>query len=383
MKNASRLWVVQSLALACLACTPAFAKRSLYPACGAIARDGRFAAALPGAHGLELEVSGADGSIEKAQLELAGQPEQCRLAFNRDGRYAALGARVGTRTKTWLHVGVFDCRNQKWMSSFRIENEQGMPFPMRFEGFLRGTNTLVVTGFAQGAYQKPERSSVSVALFSLRGRLLQPVTARRVQGSYFNWDSDFGDSAHNRLWFNHDRRFCPLSSVSLTGPMEQGPEVGGAVLGGLACDLPDALGFPSENILVGAVTRSDQTWVWRVDLANGHGEKLALPQARRGTHIRANQYQTLGELPVSADGQLFAVPRAVVALDIFDHAHFGGGAVYILQVYPLKLLGAVTSKTNCGPAVVAVGHRDGRPVVLSHRCRGGWKLVTLRSAGAK
>lgn len=383
MKNASRSWVVLSLALACLACVPAFAKRRLYPACGAIARDGRFAAALPSAQGLGLEVSRADGSIEKAQLELAGKPEKCQLAFNRDGGYAALGVRVGTRTKTWLHVGVFDCRGQRWVSSFRIEHEKGMPFPMRFEGFLRDTNTLVVTGFAQGTYQKPDRSSVSVALFSLEGELLRPVTLRKIQGSYFNWGSDFADATHNRVWFSHDPRFCPLSSVSLTGPMEHGPEVGGAVLGGFVCDLPDAFGFPSENILVGAVTRSDRTWVWRVDLTNGHGEKLELPQSWRGPLIRGNQYQTLGELPVSADGQVFAVPRAVVALDLLDHAHFGGGAVYVLQVSPLKLLGVVRSKRGCGPAAVALAHRGGKPVVLNHRCSGGWKLVTLRSAGAR
>lgn len=383
MKNASWSWLVLSLVLACLACAPAFTKRSLYPACGAIARDGRFAAALPGAHGLNLEVSGIDGSIEKAQLELAGQPEQCRLAFNRDGGYVALGVRVGTRTKTWLHVGVFDSHSRKWVSSFRMEHEQGMPFPMRFEGFLESSDTLVVTGFAQGTYQEPERSSVRVALFSLEGQLLQPVIAREVQGSYFNWDADFADATHNRLWFNHDPRFCPLSSVSLTGPLEHGPEVGGTVLGGLACDLPDALGFPSADILVGAATRSDRTWVWRVDLAGGHGEKLELPQARRGVLVRWNDYETHGELPVSADGQVFAVPRAVIAWDIFDHAHFGGGAVYVLQVSPLKLLGAVRSKRGCGPAAVAVGRREGKPVVLSQRCTGGWELLPVRPADTK
>lgn len=383
MKNASRSWLVLPLALACLACAPAFAKRSVYPACGAIARAGLFAVAFPGPHGLELEVSGTDGSIEKAQLALTAQPERCWLAFNRDGSYVALGIRVGTHTETWLHVGVFDCRSRMWVSSFGIEHEQGMSFPVRFEGFLRDTNTLVVTGFSQGTYQKPEHSSVRVALFSLEGRLLRPVTTRKVQGSYFNWDSDFADATHNRLWFNHDPRFCPLSSLSLTGPLERGPEVGGNVLGGLACDLPDALGFPSESILVGSVTRSDRTWVWTVNLADGRGEKLELPPAGRGLLVRWNNYGTHGKLPVSADGQVFAVPRAVTAWDAFDRAHFGGGAVYVFQVSPLKLLGAVRSKRGCGPAAVAVGHKEGKTVVLSHRCAGGWGLLPVPPALAK
>lgn len=144
--------------LACFTCEPAFAKQSFYPACGAIAPDGGFAAALPRFRGLDLELSTPHGSKEMAQLGFAGQSERCRVAFNHAGNYVAVGVRVSDRTKAWLHVGVFDSHTGKRISSFRIEHEQGMPFPVRFEGFLRDTNTLVVTGFAQGTYQKPERS---------------------------------------------------------------------------------------------------------------------------------------------------------------------------------------------------------------------------------
>jgi hypothetical protein len=368
--------------LACFGCGSAFGRRSLYPACGAIAHDGRFAAALSGAHGLDLELSGTDGSIEKAQLELAGQPENCQLAFNREGNYLAVGVRIGNSAKTWLHVGVFDDHSRKWISSFKVDPAKGMPFPMRLEGFLGDSSTLVVTGFARGSYEKPDRSAILVALLSPDGHLTRPVTTREIPGSYFNWQVNFVDAVHNRVWFNHSPQFCPLSSATLTGPLESGPSVDENVLGSLACDLPAALGFPSSNELVGASTRSDQSWVWRIDLAKGIGNKVVLPEPPRSTLTRWNQVQMSNNIPVSPDGRVFAIGRAWIAWDAADRPHYKPGEIYVLQVEPLKVLGTFGSKDTCGPAV-AVDHRDGRAMVLSHQCGGGWKLLPVRLFGAK
>jgi hypothetical protein len=376
-----RKLVIQLSILAYLGCGAAYAKQRLYPACGAIAHDGRFAAALPDAHDLDLELSGTDGSIEKAQLELAGQPESCRLAFNREGNYLAVGVRIGTRDKTWLHVGVFDDRSRKWISSFEVGPAEGMPFPMRLEGFLGGSSTLVVTGFGRGSYERPDRSAILVALLSPDGHLTCPVITREILGSYFNWEVNFVDAAHNRVWFNHSPQFCPLSSATLTGPLESGPSVDENVLGSLACDLPAALGFPSSDELVGASTRSDQSWVWRIDLAKGTGDKLVLPAPPRSTLTRWNQVQITHNVPVSPDGRVFAIGRAWIAWNVADQPHYKPGEIYVIQVKPLKVLGTFEGKDNCGPAV-AVDHRNGRAMILSHQCGGGWKLLPVRLPGS-
>lgn len=350
------------------------AQANQYPACGAVSSDGRFAAALATPHSLDLEISRLDSTAQTTRLALEGVTDECRLDFDRGGQYVVAGVKLFDQGKTWLRIGVFDTHAGNWISSFDVDPGPDLPFPVRFEGFLSDGSNLVVTGFAHGTYHKPEKSAVSVGVFSLGGHLVKPVLVRTITDSYFNWSADFADVTHNRLWFNHDPHFCPLRSTTLTGPLADGPTVSQGMLDGAVCDLADAMGFPDADTLVGSTTRSDQTWVWRVDLAEQKGEKFELPDAPRRFGTRWNQYHVSRELPVSADGQVFAVARAFIAWNLLDQAHFEEGAVYVIQTRPLRLLSVVNPRNNCGPVAVAVDHRNGQTSVLAHQCGGGWKL---------
>ena len=366
------------LAVAMMACFGSYARADSKPACGAVSADGRFAAALLDAQGLDLEILLPDGTAHETHLAHEFASALCWLSFDRQGQNLGVAVRMFDKGKTQLRLAVFDTHADKWINSFDVNPEPDFPFPVRFEGFLGDSSNLVVTGFANGTYHKPEKSAVRVAVFSLDGRLIQPVLTRDIPGSYFNWDVDFADVGHNRLWFNQTPLFCPLGSATLTGPFIAGPTVEKSVLGGLACDLLESNAFPDDKTLLGASVRSDNTWVWRVDLSNGDGEKLELPEDPRGGFVRWNQYQISGEhLPVSPDGQICAVARAVVSWNALDQPNFKSGSVFVMQVRPLRLISILRPSKDYDLVALAVDHRNGQITVLNHRRGGGWKLVPV------
>jgi hypothetical protein len=184
------------------------------------------------------------------------------------------------------------------------------------------------------------------------------------------WDSDPVDAKHNRLWFFGGPQFCPLKSMTLTGPMENGPAIPESAVGSVACH-PDAIGFPQDGVVVGGHT-GNENYAWRVDLSSGTGERLALPQSKSGRFVKWISYAMSHLVGLSPDGEVFVVARSSTAWDEFDRSHEAGGELDVIQLRPLALLGVVQLKGGCDFGGVAVDHRNGSATVLQRRC-GKWE----------
>src|SRR5260370_38694448 len=92
------------LAVDIMACFGGCARADWKPGCGAISADGRFAAALLDAHGLDLETLRPDGTTQRTHLALEFAPELCWLSFERQGQYLGVGVRLFDKGKTRLRI---------------------------------------------------------------------------------------------------------------------------------------------------------------------------------------------------------------------------------------------------------------------------------------
>jgi len=193
---------------------------------------------------------------------------------------------------------------------------------------------------------------------------------RTLPRSNRSWDADSVDAKHNRLWFVGSPQFCPVKSVTLTGAVDYGPSIIETAVGGAAC-LPNVIGFPQANVVVGGNT-GNQNWVWRLDVDSGTGEKLQLPQSKPTGRVKWNSYAMSPVPEFSPDGEVFALGRSVTAWDTFDQTRDNGGELDIIQSKPLKVLAVTSLKDGCGPGGVAVDHRNGFTTVLQRRC-GKWE----------
>lgn len=171
----------------------------------------------------------------------------------------------------------------------------------------------------------------------------------------------------------------------MTGDLADGPMFDERAIGNdpdlrrLLCE-PDKLTFPDADTVVGVATDSHEgNWVWRVELGSKDGDKLKLPQAKRGMLTRWGGYD-FGWAAVSPDGQALAVSRRLTSFDLLDRAEAGDAEVDVVQVKPLRLLGVVRPKHPCPQADgLAVDHRDAEATVLAHWC-GQWERIQIPPA---
>ncbi len=194
------------------------------------------------------------------------------------------------------------------------------------------------------------------------------------------------DAAHNRLWIHDHRGPCPWRSVSMIGDLADGPAFDERAVGDdpdlrrLVCE-PDTINFPDADTVVGTATDSREgNWVWRVDLRLKDGDRLKLPQGKKGMLTRWGGYD-ISRTALSPDGQVLAVSRKLTSFDLLDRAEFGNAEIDIIQVKPLRLLGVVRPKHSCSQAdALAVNHRNEETTVLVYWC-GNWERIQVPHTG--
>lgn len=361
----------RSVALLCLAVftVVAASARSVEVSCAAFGPDSELATAVISSGKLAFEMHAPNAPAKALDTRVDGNPELCRLFLSADKRYAAIGVRVSQAVGDALQIAVFDRSTGKWASRFVVKQSEDLWSKLRFEGFLGNASKLIVTGI--GKSKPREDVKFKVLLFGLDG---QPVTGgvfdRTLSRSNRSLDADSVDAGHNRLWFVGSPQFCPVKSVTLTGAIKYGPSIIEGAVGGLAC-FPEAIGFPKVNVVVGGNT-GNQNWIWRVDVDSGTGEKLELPQSKPTGLVKWNGYSMSPVPEFSPDGEVFALGRSVTAWDAFDDSRDAGGEVDIIQTSPLKLVGVISMKGECGSGSVAIDHRNGETTVLQRRC-GKWE----------
>jgi hypothetical protein len=337
--------------------------------CAAFGADGAWATAVMSSGKLTFEMHVPNAPAKALDIHANGNPELCRLFLSADRRFAAVGVRASAADGDELQIAVFDRSASKWASSFVVKQREDLWFKLRFEGFLGGGSQIVVTGITKS---KPRDDvNLKVLLFDPDGQpMADAVFDRTLPRSNRNWDADAVDARSNRLWFVGSPQFCPVKSVTLTGAVNYGPSITGTVVGGRVC-LPDAIGFPQADVVVGANAGNENS-VWRVDVNAETGEKIELPQVKPAGTVKWNGYAISPITDVSPDGEVFVVARSVTAWDTFDRSHGVGGELDIIQTKPLKLIGVIALKGGCDFGGVAVEHRNGETTVLQRRC-GKWE----------
>jgi hypothetical protein len=337
--------------------------------CAVFDSDGHWASAVASSGTLIFEMHTSDATPKGIEMRLEGEPLFCRLFLSADQRYAATGVYLSTGNEDAVQIGVFDRSTNKWASNFVVKASDDLSSKLRLDGFLGDTSKLVVTGI--GKSKPSEDVKVRVLLFGPDG---QPTAEsgfdRTLPRSNRSWDADSVDARHNRLWFVGSPQFCPIKSVTLTGPVGYFPSITASAVGGTVC-LPIAIGFPQADVVVGGST-GNQNWVWRVDVGSGTGEKMELPQSKPTGLAKWNSYAMSPVPEFSPDGEVFAVGRSVTAWDTFDQSRDNGGELDVIQSKPLKVLAVIPLKDGCGPGSVAVDHRNGSIMVLQRHC-GKWE----------
>ncbi|MGB6941021.1 MAG: hypothetical protein WBE37_01325 [Bryobacteraceae bacterium] len=335
--------------------------------CAIFDSDGHWASAIANSGTLIFEMHTSDATPKGIEMRLEGEPLSCRLFLSADQRYAAVGVYLSVRNEDVVRIGLFDRTTTKWASNFVVRQSEDLWSKLGLAGFLGDTSKLVVTGI--GKSKPSEDVKFKVLLFGPDGELDSNFD-RTLPRSNRSWDADSVDASHNRLWFVGSPQFCPVKSVTLTGPVNYGPSITESAVGGTAC-LPIAIGFPhAAGAVVGGST-GNQNWIWRIDLNSGTGEKIELPQAKPIGRVKWNSY-TISPIPeFSPDGEVFALGRSVTAWDTFDRSRSSAGELDIIQSRPLKVLSVIPLEDGCGPGSVAVDHRDGFTTVLQRRC-GKW-----------
>lgn len=352
--------------LACFA-TLNLAQAAPERSCVVFDSDGHWASAVMSSGTLNFEFHTSDSVSSGTKMQLAGEPLYCRLFVSEDHRFVANGVYLSVANQDAVQIGVFDRSTSKWASNFVVKKREDLWSKLRLEGFWGNTSKIVVSGIAKSSPH--EDAKFKVLLFGTDG---QPDASfeRTLPGINESWDADSVDARDNRLWFIGSPQFCPMKSVTLTGPVDYGPSITEAAVGGPGC-LPEAFGFPQADVVVGGKT-GNQNWVWRVDLGSGTGEKRELSQSKPTGLVKWNAY-AMSRIPeLSPDGEVFALGRSVTAWDVFDRPRDAGGELDIIQAKPLKILTVIPLKDKCDPGSVAVDHRNGSVSVLQRRC-GKWQ----------
>ena len=316
-----------------------------YP-CAAFASDGRSAKAVVTATALQLEVLDPSGQSRQAALTYESTPSDCRIFFPTQGDYLVAAVRLHAGEKQSLRVGTLNTNSAKWLSNFSVEPHPDFDSP-KLAGFLENTSTLVATGYARDPSTK-RPAAIESMLISPQGNVLHPPGFARTE-------LGDPDAAHNRLWIHGHPEPCPWRSVSMIGDLADGPAFDERAVGDdpdlrrLVCE-PDTINFPDADTVVGTATDSREgNWVWRVDLRSKDGDRLKLPQGKKGMLTRWGGYD-ISRTVLSPDGQVLAVSRKLTSFDLLDRAEFGNAEIDIIQVKPLRLLGVVRPKRKRTPS---------------------------------
>jgi hypothetical protein len=347
--------------------------RASYPvACSAFSGRGDAATATLTEHKLSLQITPvADGkplslSVSINDDGLIG----CRVFFDSSSRYVAVGAyHLGLETGP-LTVAVADLATNKLIGSFVVQPSASMGASLKLAGFLRTNPILVVLG--SGAPDHPVKAFSSTG-FTVNGEQSDPPETRTLPADAESVGNiSFADAAHNRLWFKSSPQFCPLRSVPLlgTGSDKAAVDEPGAKA---ACDVESAIAYPTEDTLITAVTRDSGDLVTRVDLAQHSVDQITLANA--GSH---RDYTSVGHGVLSADGEVFAIVRILLANSLFGGAHSRGTELDVVQVSPLKIIGTVRLKPGTDTASISIGHRNGMVTVLSYE-NGRWDSERLKA----
>lgn len=357
-------------AVVALCLTPCLAARASYPVvCSAFDDRGDSATVTLAEQKLVLQVSRASGgplSLSKSVSD--GGLLGCKVFFDKDSHYMAVGlAHLGLVAGP-LHIVVTDLTTGKFASDFTVPNV-GLGASLKLAGFLQDKSALVVLG--SGAPDRPTKA-FSIALFRVTGEQENPPETRNLPADAEGVGNvSFADAAHNRLWFKSRPQFCPLRSVPLVGDGVDGARVDEANAQA-ACDVVSAIAYPDGNSLITATAREPDDLITSVDFAAHSAQQLALPGT--GGH---GSYTAVGIGTLSPDGQFFAVSRNLLSNSFLGDAHSRGTEVDIVQVSPLKIIGKVSLKAGTDPASLSIDYRNGTVTVLSFQ-GGRWESKPLK-----
>lgn len=340
--------------------------------CVAVSTPGGSAAISLTARNLSLEITDPSGHSTTLSAPLQAEGDECRTVFNHKANLLAVGVRKQFDTTHSLRILIANTESPKWVANFSVEPQAGLQAPLSLVGFLEETESLVVEGSAEKT-ANAIATTVGTILVDTSGKALSAAPFERtLEGR----PPSFADAVHNRLWYLSSPHFCPIRSTTLTGNPMQGPAVGSLPNERSYC-LPNVVGYPDSGTLVLAATMSDGDAVWRIDLTAGTGEKISTP---RDHFPKGDQIDGNGSL--SPDGQVFAFARHQFSYGHFDNFSYKGSDIVVVQVRPLRLLGAVIPGGDLYQHGFAVDHRDGRTSVLLFS-NGDWKRLfveTLKSS---
>lgn len=353
-------------------CSCLMAKDSYPVACSAFNGRGDAAAATIADQNLSLQITPAAGGKPLSLSALISDDGLigCGIFFDKSSRYVAVGVNhLGLKTGP-LNITVADLMINRLISSFVVQPNADVGVSPKLAGFLPGGTVLVV--LATGAADHPTKS-FSTTLFDVTGEQEKPSQTRTLPadaGSVGN--VSLVDVVHNRLWFKSRPQFCPLRSVPLIGNGPEGVNVDEAGARA-ACDVESAIAYPDESTLIVAVTRDSGDLVTRIDLLQHKVEEMTL-QNKEGR----GRYTSVGRGVLSADGEVFAITRILLANSLLGDAHSYGTELDVVQVSPLKMIAKVRLKPDIDTASISIGHRNGAVTVLSFG-DGRWSFETLKS----
>jgi hypothetical protein len=342
--------------------------------CAAFAPDETLATAVVSAGKVGLEMRRQPSSAATVEMKLDSEPRGCRIFFSRNGEYAAIAVYLDSASGPQLRIGVLSRATGGWASNIDVTPKDTLQSKIRFEGFLQNTSTLVVTG--TGAHKAGENTPITTVLYSPDGKVENEFD-RSIPRSNSSWDADAVDARRNHLWFIGSPDFCPIRSVTLSGSIEYGPAVSTTAIEGLDCYW-NVIAFPREDIVFGASTGND-SWMWKVDLHSGRGEKVKLPQARPGPFLRWISYSMPHQADVSPDGDVVVLARSATAWDLVDRPHDRGSELDIIQLEPFglaKVIPLEKLKPGCSAGSVAVEHAAGKTSIVQRLC-GKWNRIEV------
>jgi hypothetical protein len=318
---------------------------------------------------LTLQISRASGgTLPLSTAASEGGLQGCRVFFDKDSHYIAVGLSHLGLTAGPLRIVAVDLTTGKFAGDFTVPNA-GLGASLKLAGFFRDKPSLVVLG--SGAPDHPT-GAFSTAIFRLTGEQENPPETRTLPADTEGVGNvSFADAAHNRLWFKSKPQFCPLRSVPLVGDGSDGAMVDEAEAKA-ACDVGDAIAYPNEDTVITAVTREPKDLVIRVDLAEHKVAQIELPSSEGH-----GGYTSVGRAVVSPDGEVFAVSRNLLSNSLLGDAHSRGTEVDIVQVSPLKVIGKVLLKPDADTASLSIDHRNGMVTVLSFQS-GQWGSKSLK-----
>lgn len=358
-------------------------------ACSAFASDGSSVTGEVSPGVLSLSLRNSSGKESTFTLPLRYQAEQwqlenpgmrwrvhdCFVFFNHRSDLLAAGITTGFPTVLKLQVAVLDLKTLSWLSDFGVEQSTGPNGEIELAGFLKDTDSIVVTEARHGN----ATGSVSTLLFDSSGKQLtaQPIVHSWL-GSLLRFDAD---ATNNRLWLFHCSMAsvrlpklpsCPITTTNLVADGSFSATFDPSHYDKDRTHLwvwPATFAAPDPNtILISESVTGDDT-VWRVDMQGQQLNRFVLPKS----HFL--KYNAMRGGILSPDHEVLALVRSQYRIAfpfIIDNYVYKGDDVVVMQVMPLRLLGTVPNRGVKFTRGLAVDHRSGKATVLVYQ-RDRWE----------